>query len=228
MHKIYLYKIKLPKGIGILYKALDSFDQNNFSFNITTYNSQILEVQCFEKLLNKISFLSPDGDKKIIEYESYQTINFSIFKKNDHFYLSLSNPPRTLRNFFNNLSRLGGSGYTIEPVSIDINAISDHFSKNYHCDIKFISIEKLSLNNRSFANLEVFSTENAIKDSKNIIGDSNYSFNKVTINIKTLIKTIDLTINKKGFIQTKYNDESYSLNSSDVFGYIQEILDFQN
>lgn len=227
MHKIYLYKIKLPKGIGILHRSLENYDQNNFSFNIITFNSQILEVKCFEKVFNKISFFSPDGEKKSIEYESYQNINFSIFKINDNYYLALSNPPRSLRNFFNQLSKLVGLGYTIEPVSIDINAISEYFSNKYHCDIKFISIEKLSLNNKSFANFEVFSTENAIKDSQKFISDYNFTFNKVTLHIKSLIKTTDLTINKKGFIHTKHYDDSSSLDNSEIFIYIQEILNFQ-
>lgn len=228
MHKIYLYKIKLPQGIGLLHRSLENYDHNNFTFNIHTFNSQILEVKSFEKIFNKFSFLSPDGEKKLIEYESYQNIHFSIFKNKDNYYLALSNPPRSVRNFFNTLSKLAGIGYTIEPVSIDVKLVSDYFFTNYQCDIKFVSIEKLSLNHKSYANLEIFSTENAITDSEKFINDQNSSFNKVSLHIKNLVSSTDITINKKGFIQTKYIENSFSLNNSDTLNYIQEILKFQN
>lgn len=228
MHKIYLYKIKLPKGIGLLHRLLEDYDQNNFKFNIDTFNSQILEVKCFEKIFNKISFLSPDGEKKLIEYESYQSIYFSIFKNQGSYYLALSNPPRSVRNFFNTLSKLAGLGYTIEPININIKLMSEYFFSNYQCDIKFVSIEKLSLNHKSFANLEIFSSENAINDSAKFINDPNASFNKVSLHIKNLVNSTDITINKKGIIQTKITDNSFSLNNSNTFNYIQEILNFQN
>lgn len=226
MHKIYLYRIKLPKGIGIIHRTLENYEHNIFSFNVLTFNSQILEVNCFEKIFNKVSFLSPEGENKIIEYESYQNINFSIFKKHDIYYLALSNPPRSLRNFFNQLSKLAGMGYTIEPISININAVSEYFFKKYNCNIKFISIEKLSLNNKSFANLEIFSTENAIQDSKYFLSKEVFLINKVTLHIKNLISSIEITINKKGFIQSKTSPNS--LNNSETFSYIQEILNFQS
>lgn len=228
MHKIYLYKVNIPKGIGTLHKLLESFDNNKFSFEITTFNSYILEVKSYEKLQNKISYFSPNGEKNVIEYESYQNIFFAIFKSQENSYLALSNPPRSVRNFFNLLSNIAGMGYTIEAVNLNINSIAENFINKYQCDIKYVSIEKVSLNHRSYANLEVFSTENAIKDYENFTANSNYSINKVSLHIKNLLQNFDLTINKKGYLQTKCIDKSLSLNESDVFSFIHEILLYQN
>jgi hypothetical protein len=228
MHKIYLYKVNIPKGIGTLHKLLESFDSNKFSFEITTFNSYILEVKSYEKLQNKISYFSPNGEKNVIEYESYQNIFFAIFKSQENSYLALSNPPRSVRNFFNLLSNIAGIGYTIEAVNLNINSIAENFINKYQCDIKYVSIEKVSLNHRSYANLEVFSTENAIKDYENFTANSNYSINKVSLHIKNLLQNFDLTINKKGYLQTKCIDKSLSLNESDVFSFIHEILLYQN
>lgn len=228
MHKIYLYKVNIPKGIGTLHKLLESFDNNKFSFEITTFNSYILEVKSYEKLQNKISYFSPNGEKNVIEYESYQNIFFAIFKSQENSYLALSNPPRSVRNFFNLLSNIAGIGYTIEAVNLNINSIAENFINKYQCDIKYVSIEKVSLNHRSYANLEVFSTENAIKDYENFTANSNYSINKVSLHIKNLLQNFDLTINKKGYLQTKCIDKSLSLNESDVFSFIHEILLYQN
>lgn len=224
MHKIYLYKIKIPKGIGSLHLALENFEDKKFSFDITTFNSHLLEVKTYEKIQNKITFFSPDGEKKVIEYESYQNIYFAIFKSQEESYLALSNPPRSVRNFFNLLSQIVGVGYTIEAVIVNLNAASQYFFNKYQCDIKYISVEKLSINHRSYANLEIFSTENAISDSEDLIANQKILINKVSLNIKNLIKTIDLTVNRKGFLQTKCFDKSLSLNGNEIFNYIHEIL----
>lgn len=228
MHKIYLYKVNIPKGIGALHKLLESFDSNKFFFEITTFNSCILEVKSYEKLQNKISYFSPNGEKNVIEYESYQNIFFAIFKSQENNYLALSNPPRSVRNFFNLLSNIAGVGYTIESVNLNINSIAENFLNKYQCDIKYVSIEKLSLNHRSYANLEVFSTENAIRDYEDFTANNNYSINKVSLHIKNLLQNFDLTINKKGYLQTKCIDKSLSLNESEVFSFIHEILLYQN
>ncbi|KAB0649471.1 hypothetical protein F7P73_18405 [Acinetobacter bohemicus] len=195
---------------------------------MSTGPSYILEVKSYEKLQNKISYFSPNGEKNVIEYESYQNIFFAIFKSQENSYLALSNPPRSVRNFFNLLSNIAGIGYTIEAVNLNINSIAENFINKYQCDIKYVSIEKVSLNHRSYANLEVFSTENAIKDYENFTANSNYSINKVSLHIKNLLQNFDLTINKKGYLQTKCIDKSLSLNESDVFSFIHEILLYQN
>lgn len=228
MHKIYLYKVKIPKGIGALHDALDKCNEDKFSFSITAFNSKILEVKCYEKIQNKISFFSPDGEKQLVEYESYQNINFSFFKNEGNYYLAISNPPRSVRNFFNLLSKIIGIGYTIEPVEFDINKISEHFFHKYQSNIKYVSIEKYSLNQKSYANIEVFSTENAISDSEKFVKNHNLKINKVSLQIKNLISSIDLTINKKGCLQTRCLDKSLTLSENEVLTYIHEILLIQS
>ncbi|WP_111891632.1 hypothetical protein [Acinetobacter sp. MB5] len=226
MNRIYLYKIKTGKTIASLYDSFVKYSLENskFTFAIETFNTDILEVRSFEKIKNRVNFTSPDGKKNVIEYETYQTILFSIFTHENASYLALHNPPRSVRSFFNVLSVIGGINYTIEEVALRLSKISEYFNQNYHCLINFVEFDKVSLNSKAYANIEVYSAENALDDFQVLIQKNDLDLNKISIVIKSIISETSITLNKKGLIQVKSYNLEFSLSGNEIFKYIKEIL----
>lgn len=226
MNKIYLYKITSKKNIGQIYQSFEKYEakEQKFSFHIESFNKDILEIRSSEKIKSKIKVLSPSGDISYLEYETYQNIIFSIFNHENNLYLALHNPPRSVRSFFNIFSILAGDGYSIEELVFNLGELAEYFTNNYNCSIKFVEIEKVSLNHQSFANVEVYSSSNALKDLEDFIDKNNFNLSKITLNILSLFSESTITFLKKGVIQTNVYDSSLSLSGNEVFKYMKEIL----
>lgn len=226
MHKIYIYKFKSSKTIGQLFKTFDTFEDQNgkFSFFIQSFNKECLEIKSSEKIKSKIKIINSNGDISFMEYETYQNILFSIFIYDNTLYLTLHNPPRSLRGFFNIFSCLAGDNYSIKELELNLYKLSEYFTEKYNCSIKFVEIEKVSLNHQSFANVEVHSSENALKDFNELIEKNNLNLSKITFRILNLFSESNITFLKKGVIYTNSYDESYSLSGNEVFKYIHEVL----
>lgn len=229
MNKIYLYRIKTKKTIGEFYKSFKNFDTKNskFSFNVEYFNKDILEVKSFEKIKSKIKVISPNGDLNFIEYETYQNIIFSLFIYQENLYLATHNPPRSVRSFFNLFSLIAGQGYSIEELNFNLSSFADYFTAKYNCSIKFVEIEKISLNHQSYANVEVFSSGNALEDFNEFIEKNNLNLNKISIKINNLFSDQSITFCKKGIIQSNFYDSSLALSSNEIFKYIIEIISLE-
>lgn len=120
--------------------------ENKFGFEVIDYYNEMIEFSYFEQINISDTYELPDGNKVYNSYIKVTEFDFKIIKSiHSKYILQISKPPRSLKNFINNLECSLKKEIFISSMEININNLISYLSNSK--EITSIKISRLSVYN---------------------------------------------------------------------------------
>jgi len=173
-------------------------------FDLTEKQKGKIRGRFIEEVITNELVIDPFGEEILNNVRRYTIFEFQLtpIRKNE-FLIGIHKPPTSLKNFISVLSEVLGFGFSIETLNIDILAMVQLLRKQSGISvwaIKKVRMSNITLNNSSFAKIEVVSNSDAYLDLKKNIDVKSASLERATIEWKDDGKTKEIELVSTGMV----------------------------
>lgn len=177
---------------------------SNFGFDVFSFNEQMSHCSYFEKFTELLYYTLPSGES--IKYEVVKIVNFEFkvfFNSNESLLLCVYEPPKSLKNFINNLTDSIGRQIFVSTIIVDLN----HFfscvkSVEDFSDFRVteITVSNLVFDENTSAELTIRSNMNAFNLLEDRFRKSSYTSKAIKFSFYYIGQKCQIKISKHGSI----------------------------
>lgn len=199
------FTANFPAGLDGLYQSIINtpFDSDKgWGFSINSYEENAISSRYIEKVEVNEIIVDPYGNETQYTQLKYIQFNFWLYTtKGKNFILIIESPPRSIKNFISNIIKSTHSDFNVSNLNIKIEDfiyfLTPHFEK--------IQVHKAKLKDLTFSKhtsgiLELESSSDALMEIRNIFKNTNFTIDKVKLNVKDVTGYESLEINTNGSI----------------------------
>jgi len=193
--------------------SLNEYTQESKAGFIDVINiEETIEATFVEEITLTQYILDPYGNETEQQVNSFNHIDFRFIENK---YIEIFQPPRSIKNLTQFLSKIFNHNLFIGNFKIDINKALDK-AKNYSdsLHLKKVRVSGLKIGEKGLATVEVKSSQDALKDLHVLSKKSNYKLDKVSGTISIDRDKFDFEISNQG--QLSY-DEDFHDKFIDIF-----------
>ena len=153
-------------------------DNIKAGFTDINYINNEIEATFVEKIILTEYIIDPYGN----ESEQYiDSFNYITFKFIGNKLLEIINPPRSIKNLINFLSKIFDFGFFTSQITLDIKKLTRNIMMQFKiCTLKKVKISGLKLGESGLASIEVKSIKNALEDLSILSKESNYTLDSIS------------------------------------------------
>lgn len=203
MKRIRWYRLKLPSSFYEFTLALEKKkmqDANSCGF-LDVSDGWGKKLKYFYKNKLLISQIDSNGEEKKTFVETIENFILIFFEVNNQIYLRVEDPPRSLRDFMNNIELIAGFGFSATPIIFSredqLNILGNHYS----CKIIGFKGVGSKKEPKIVARIEVASKEEINIEEIDFIKDINFQTDHISYEVDFNFSKSQITFTSSGVVK---------------------------
>jgi len=175
-------------------------EEKKSGYFIDSFRDTSIVGRYVEKKEIEETIISPFGDETVSNRFWYETIAFKM--QSNPGFLELTNPPRSVLKFLNNLAGFSDFGIVIRKKDINIVSFLEHFERQLESvQIRKINAISTDLIPSCSVKMEFKGIKDVRKKASQLIDFSNIEIDQVQIYVSLDNKTYVVEVNKSGILK---------------------------
>lgn len=188
LKKLKKFEFKEGQDFGFISRESDKLDRFRFRY--------------LRRTIVKLPILGASGD---MEYQGIETIvdlNFEFFEKNEHVWLKIDEPPRSIRDFLNALEDVAGFGFFAEPVLFSLK--KQKTALKTFDSVRLIGFRGLgnSIQDKFIARVDVASKDGLEPDRLDLLSGLDFRMDQTTYEVSYRMLKGQITFAASGLVRT--------------------------
>tara|TARA_R110000850_G_scaffold2760_8_gene12942 strand:- start:1505 stop:2149 length:645 start_codon:yes stop_codon:yes gene_type:complete len=167
----------------LLNNLYEEVEGSSKGFEVFEKTNNSLNARFIEKKVEEGFVIGPYGGEERVVSISFNYIEFFAWPlDNGKIYLVLKNPSRSIRTFLQELHAVFGFGFSVSEAELSV--LNFLYALEDLSDVESVKVSKarvggIKLSSKASANVEVSSSENALKNVEDFVGTDNFTIDKL-------------------------------------------------